>query len=75
MVDRPWFGESPADILNLFNSAFNFILNNCLAPSAFEFAESFPKPMRLPQAGYQKLRDICCPKVAKNLNSPVLKSF
>ncbi len=29
MVDRFWFGESPADIHNFFNSAFNFILNNC----------------------------------------------
>ncbi len=24
--DRPWLGESPADIHNLFNCPFNFIL-------------------------------------------------
>jgi hypothetical protein len=45
---RPWFGESPADIHNFFNSAFNFKLNyqvlNRLAPKAFEFAEIFLKP-------------------------------
>jgi hypothetical protein len=43
--DRPWFGESPADILNFFNSGFHFKLNdqvlNRLAPKAFEFAEIF----------------------------------
>jgi hypothetical protein len=43
--DRPWFGESLADILNFFNSAFHFKLNdqvlNRLAPKAFEFAEIF----------------------------------
>jgi hypothetical protein len=37
------------------------------------------KPVRLPLAGFQKLsmqlRDICRPIGAKNLNSPVLKSF
>ncbi len=46
--DRPWFGESPADIHNFVNSAFNFKLNyqvlNNLAPKAFEFPEIFSKP-------------------------------
>jgi hypothetical protein len=46
--NRLWFGESPADIHNFFNSAFNFKLNyqvlNRLAPKGFEFAEIFSKP-------------------------------
>jgi hypothetical protein len=80
--DRPWFRESPADIHNFFNSAFNFKLNyqvlNRLAPKAFEFAEIFSKPA---SSNPLLLLDNRClrfaPRVFENrqgATSPVLKS-
>jgi hypothetical protein len=56
--DRSWLGESPAYIHILFNS---------LAPKAFEFAESFLKPARLPLAGFQKWWALCCPLFKREL--------
>jgi hypothetical protein len=80
--DRPWFGESPADIHNFFNSAFSFKLNykviNRLAPKAFEFAEILSK---LAGSNPLLLWDNRCLRVAprafenrQGTISPVLKS-
>jgi hypothetical protein len=69
--DRPWLGESPADIDDFNNSAFNFILNeyvlSCSAPKAFKFAESFSKPVILPLTGFQKRWAPCCPLFKREL--------
>ncbi len=63
--DRHWFGESPADIHNFFNSAFSLKLNyqvlKCLAPKAFEFAEIFSKPA---SSNLKLLLDNRCLRVA-----------
>jgi hypothetical protein len=80
--DRPWFGESRADIHNFFNSAFNFKLNyqvlNHLVSKASEFAEIFSKPA---SSNPLLLLDNRCLRVAprafanwQGATSPVLKS-
>jgi hypothetical protein len=80
--DRPWFGESPADIHNFLNSAFNFKLNyqvlNRSAPKASEFAEILSK---LASSNPLLLLDNRCLRVAprafenrQGATSPVLKS-
>jgi hypothetical protein len=36
-------------------------------PKAFEFAESFLKPARLPLSGFQKWWALCCPLFKREL--------
>jgi hypothetical protein len=57
MVRQALVRRKSGSVNNFFNSAFKFLWNfkvlSCLAPEAFEFAETFSKPARLPRQAFK----------------------